>query len=121
VDSGGAGDWKMEEGGELVVEARAPGKVILSGEHAVVHGSAAVAAALGLYSTARIRHRPLSPGETLSLSLGVALCLVFFLPLAAAPAAPVAHIVCCRVFLLLSAYVKVFVKKSRSRRCGTMN
>jgi len=45
-----------------VVEARAPGKVILSGEHAVVHGTAAVAAALGLYSTARIRHRPLSPG-----------------------------------------------------------
>ncbi len=66
-DSGGAGDWKMEEGAELVVEARAPGKVILSGEHAVVHGSAAVAAALGLYSTARIRHRPLSPGEALCL------------------------------------------------------
>ncbi len=67
VDSGGEGDWKMEEGAELVVEARAPGKVILSGEHAVVHGTAAVAAALGLYSTARIRHRPLSPGEALCL------------------------------------------------------
>jgi mevalonate kinase len=67
VDSGGEGDWKMEEAAELVVEARAPGKVILSGEHAVVHGTAAVAAALGLYSTARIRHRPLSPGEALCL------------------------------------------------------
>ncbi len=34
-----------EEGGEMVL-ARAPGKVIWSGEYTVVHGSAAVAAAL---------------------------------------------------------------------------
>jgi len=121
VDSGGEGDWKMEEAAELVVEARAPGKVILSGEHAVVHGTAAVAAALGLYSTARIRHRPLSPGEALSVSRCSPLCLVFFLPLAAVAAAPVAHIVCCRVLLLFSACIKVFVKRSRSRRRGTMN
>lgn len=37
------------------METRAPGKVILSGEHAVVHGTSAVAAALGLYTTASIR------------------------------------------------------------------
>jgi mevalonate kinase len=35
-----------EEEGEEMVQARAPGKVIWSGEYAVVHGSAAVAAAL---------------------------------------------------------------------------
>ena len=42
----------------IVVEARAPGKVILSGEHAVVHGSSAVAASLGLYATASISSLP---------------------------------------------------------------
>jgi hypothetical protein len=35
-----------EEEGRDMVQARAPGKVIWSGEYAVVHGSAAVAAAL---------------------------------------------------------------------------
>ncbi|XP_024360611.1 mevalonate kinase isoform X1 [Physcomitrium patens] len=45
----------VTESGEFRVEARAPGKVILSGEHAVVHGTSAVAAALGLYTTATIR------------------------------------------------------------------
>ncbi|KAJ7515997.1 hypothetical protein O6H91_22G038100 [Diphasiastrum complanatum] len=38
----------------VVMEARAPGKVILCGEHAVVHGATAVAAAIGLYTHARI-------------------------------------------------------------------
>ncbi|CAM6109119.1 unnamed protein product [Calypogeia fissa] len=41
-----------------VVEARAPGKVIISGEHAVVHGTPAVAAALDRYTTVRIKRRP---------------------------------------------------------------
>lgn len=53
----------VTESGEFRVEARAPGKVILSGEHAVVHGTSAVAAALGLYTTATIR-----PGEYVSSS-----------------------------------------------------
>lgn len=34
----------------MEVKARAPGKIILSGEHAVVHGSTAVAASIGLYT-----------------------------------------------------------------------
>ncbi|XP_077239141.1 mevalonate kinase [Tasmannia lanceolata] len=39
----------------MEVSARAPGKIIISGEHAVVHGSTAVAAAIDLYTTASIR------------------------------------------------------------------
>lgn len=39
----------------MEVEARAPGKLILAGEHAVVHGYAAVAASLGLYTSCHIR------------------------------------------------------------------
>lgn len=35
----------------MEVTARAPGKIILAGEHAVVHGSAAVAASIDLYTT----------------------------------------------------------------------
>ncbi|CAN8265363.1 unnamed protein product [Cochlearia groenlandica] len=34
----------------MEVKARAPGKIILAGEHAVVHGSTAVAAAIDLYT-----------------------------------------------------------------------
>ncbi|XP_065018006.1 mevalonate kinase-like isoform X2 [Musa acuminata AAA Group] len=37
------------------VRARAPGKIILSGEHAVVHGSTAVAAAIDLYTHVSFR------------------------------------------------------------------
>lgn len=54
----------------MEVQARAPGKVILSGEHAVVHGYAAVAASLGMYTRCHIR-RSASSGldETVSLYL----------------------------------------------------
>ncbi|CAM0150075.1 unnamed protein product [Urochloa decumbens] len=40
--------------GSMEVRARAPGKIILVGEHAVVHGSAAVAAAIDLYTTSSL-------------------------------------------------------------------
>jgi hypothetical protein len=36
------------------VRARAPSKIILAGEHAVVHGSAAVAAAIDLYTNSSL-------------------------------------------------------------------
>lgn len=39
----------------MEVKARAPGKIILSGEHAVVHGSAAVAASIDLYTYVSLR------------------------------------------------------------------
>jgi len=44
--------------GSMEVRARAPGKIILAGEHAVVHGSAAVAAAIDLYTTSSLRLLP---------------------------------------------------------------
>ncbi|RWV90041.1 hypothetical protein GW17_00047787 [Ensete ventricosum] len=45
------------------VRARAPGKIILSGEHAVVHGSTAVAAAIDLYTHVSFRLDPPLPPE----------------------------------------------------------
>ncbi|KAK9137220.1 hypothetical protein Sjap_007814 [Stephania japonica] len=39
----------------MEVRARAPGKIILSGEHAVVHGSTAVAASIDLYTEASLK------------------------------------------------------------------
>nr|CAD1821824.1 unnamed protein product [Ananas comosus var. bracteatus] len=42
----------------MEVRARAPGKIILSGEHAVVHGSTAVAAAIDLYTHVSFRLLP---------------------------------------------------------------
>ncbi|KAL8159539.1 hypothetical protein V2J09_001076 [Rumex salicifolius] len=44
----------------MEVTARAPGKIILSGEHAVVHGSAAVAASINLYTYVTFRLPPSS-------------------------------------------------------------
>nr|AMB15001.1 mevalonate kinase [Tripterygium wilfordii] len=46
----------------MEVKARAPGKIILAGEHAVVHGSTAVAASIDLYTYATIRLT--SPSES---------------------------------------------------------
>nr|AFN02124.1 mevalonate kinase [Panax notoginseng]AIK21790.1 mevalonate kinase [Panax notoginseng] len=54
----------------MEVRARAPGKIILAGEHAVVHGSTAVAASIDLYTYASL-HFP-SPSDndnTLKLQL----------------------------------------------------
>ena len=39
----------------MEVKARAPGKIILCGEHAVVHGSTAVAASIDLYTYVSLR------------------------------------------------------------------
>lgn len=47
---------------EMEVKARAPGKIILAGEHAVVHGSTAVAAAIDLYTYVTLR-LPLQSGS----------------------------------------------------------
>ncbi|KAG7552111.1 GHMP kinase C-terminal domain superfamily [Arabidopsis thaliana x Arabidopsis arenosa] len=46
----------------MEVKARAPGKIILAGEHAVVHGSTAVAAAVDLYTYVTLRF-PLQSAE----------------------------------------------------------
>ncbi|KAI6684863.1 hypothetical protein NL676_030776 [Syzygium grande] len=57
----------------MEVTARAPGKIILSGEHAVVHGSAAVAASINLYTYITLRVPPPSSSsetsDTLTLHL----------------------------------------------------
>ena len=52
----------------MEVKARAPGKIILTGEHAVVHGSTAVAASIDLYTYVSLRF-PTPSGLFLSLSL----------------------------------------------------
>ncbi|WOH14383.1 hypothetical protein DCAR_0933902 [Daucus carota subsp. sativus] len=54
----------------MEVRARAPGKIILAGEHAVVHGSTAVAASIDLYTYASLHFPPLSDNDdTLKLEL----------------------------------------------------
>uniref|UniRef100_A0A2N9IDD1 Uncharacterized protein n=1 Tax=Fagus sylvatica TaxID=28930 RepID=A0A2N9IDD1_FAGSY len=47
----------------MEVKARAPGKIILAGEHAVVHGSTAVAASIDLYTYVSLRFPTPSDGE----------------------------------------------------------
>jgi hypothetical protein len=57
-----------EHRGPLEVHARAPGKIILAGEHAVVHGSDAVAAAIDLYTNSSLLLlRPAGPGTPANL------------------------------------------------------
>uniref|UniRef100_A0A804QKM1 Mevalonate kinase n=1 Tax=Zea mays TaxID=4577 RepID=A0A804QKM1_MAIZE len=52
-----------EHRGPLEVHARAPGKIILAGEHAIVHGSAAVAAAIDLYTSSSLLLLPAGPAR----------------------------------------------------------
>lgn len=54
----------------MEVTARAPGKIILSGEHAVVHGTTAVAASINLYTSITLRlPSPSETNDTLKLHL----------------------------------------------------
>ncbi|ESQ32252.1 hypothetical protein EUTSA_v10004396mg [Eutrema salsugineum] len=55
----------------MEVKARAPGKIILAGEHAVVHGSTAVAAAIDLYTyvTLRLPRQSAENNDRLTLQL----------------------------------------------------
>ncbi|CAI9764292.1 unnamed protein product [Fraxinus pennsylvanica] len=54
----------------MEVSARAPGKIILAGEHAVVHGSTAVAAAIDLYTYVTLGFpTPSDNDDTLKLHL----------------------------------------------------
>ncbi|KAK6243105.1 hypothetical protein QUC31_009514 [Theobroma cacao] len=52
----------------MEVTARAPGKIILAGEHAVVHGYTAVASSIDLYTVATLRLRP-DGEDTINLQL----------------------------------------------------
>ncbi|KAF7805129.1 mevalonate kinase [Senna tora] len=55
---------------DMEIKTRAPGKIILSGEHAVVHGSTAVAASLDLFTYVSLSFPPHSDNDnTLKLQL----------------------------------------------------
>ncbi|KAK1581182.1 hypothetical protein Q3G72_003832 [Acer saccharum] len=53
----------------MEVKTRAPGKIILAGEHAVVHGSTAVAACIDLYTYVSLRPSLSENDDTLKLHL----------------------------------------------------
>ncbi|KDP23529.1 hypothetical protein JCGZ_23362 [Jatropha curcas] len=53
----------------MEVKARAPGKIILSGEHAVVHGSTAVASSINLYTNVTLSFPTSENDGTLKLQL----------------------------------------------------
>ncbi|GAU11536.1 hypothetical protein TSUD_345260 [Trifolium subterraneum] len=53
----------------MEVKSRAPGKIILSGEHAVVHGSTAVASSIDLYTYVSLRFSTPSSGNEELLKL----------------------------------------------------
>nr|AID51439.1 mevalonate kinase [Astragalus membranaceus] len=53
----------------MEVKARAPGKIILAGEHAVVHGSTAVASSIDLYTYVSLRFSTPSSDNVESLRL----------------------------------------------------
>lgn len=57
------------------VVARAPGKVIISGEHFVVSGSPAIAAAIDLYATAKVLEVSSGPSVIYAEDLGIRMAL----------------------------------------------
>lgn len=65
----------------MEIKARAPGKVILAGEHAVVHGSTAVAASIGLFTSCSLRFHSDS-GKCLFVfdALGVSFFIFLVIP-----------------------------------------
>lgn len=66
----------------MEIRARAPGKIIITGEHAVVHGATAVAASIDLYTHASIRTPSTSENDEGFLELQLkGMGLVFSWPL----------------------------------------
>jgi len=63
----------------MEVQARAPGKIILSGEPAVVHGSTAVAASIDLYTYVSIKILPPLVKELCFYTFTLIISLHFFL------------------------------------------